>query len=743
MANIRYISNPNGPTLGVTSVSLIEQDGLTFKDLDGTGELKPYEDWRLSPEERAADLAGRLSVEQIAGLMLYSAHQAVPNCAGGHFAPATYSGVPYAESGAQPWELSDQQKKFLDEDNVRHVLMTTVESPAVAAKWNNELQAFCEARGLGIPVNISSDPRHGSDFSAEYSMGAGGTISRWPEHLGLAATFDPEITRQYGYVASKEYRAMGISTALSPQVDLATDPRWSRFMGTFGESPELSTDMARAYCDGFQTSTGDREIRDHWGYDSVNAMVKHWPSGGSGEAGRDAHYNYGKYAVYPGNRLDANMMPFTEGAFKLNDGTGKAAAVMPYYTISSGADDEFVGNSYSKHLITDLLREKFGYDGVVCTDWGITRGEGDKVSDFVGKCWGVETLTEAERHYKILMAGCDQFGGNNDMKPVLEAYDMGVKEHGEDWMRQRFEQSARRLLLNFFRCGLFENPYLDVAETEKTVACDEFVKAGYDAQLKSVVMVKNHEGVLPIAKGKKVYVPMRYRPATKNFFGATLPEVHDYPIPLDEVSRYYQVVDTPEEADFALCCISYANGGNGYEDSDREAGGNGYLPISLQYRPYTAFTAREHSLMGGDPLEDFTDRGYRGKTVTTTNESDLDMVLDARKAMGDKPVITVIRMSKPGIVREFEPSTDAILVHAGIGAGAMLDVISGAYEPSGLLPMQIPADMETVEAQAEDTPFDMRTHVDTDGHDYDFGFGMNWAGVIDDDRVARYVLHRK
>lgn len=742
MADIRYIKNPNGPTLGVTTAKLIEQDGLTFKDLDGTGDLKPYEDWRLSPEERAEDLAKRLSIEQIAGLMLYSAHQAVPNRRSGHFGAASYhGGQPYDESGAEPWELSDQQQKFLDEDNVRHVLMTTVESPAIAAKWNNELQAFCEGRGLGIPVNISSDPRHGSDFSAEYSMGAGGTISRWPEHLGLAATFDPEVTRQYGYVASKEYRALGISTALSPQTDLATDPRWSRFMGTFGESPELSTDMCRAYCDGFQTSTGDRVVADHWGYDSVNAMVKHWPSGGSGEGGRDAHYNYGKYAVYPGDQLYPNMKPFLEGAFKLNDGTGKAAAVMPYYTISIGADT--VGNGYSKFLINDLLREKYGYDGVVCTDWGVTRDEGNSVSGFFGKCWGVETKTVAERHYIALMAGCDQYGGNNDKQPVLEAYEMGVKEHGEAWMRQRFETSARRLLLNFFRCGLFENPYLDVEETVKTVACDEFMKVGFEAQCKSVVMVKNHEHVLPIAKGKKVYVPMRYRPSTKNFFGMVLPEVHDSPIPLDVVNKYYTVVNDPAEADFALCCISYANGGNGYEDYDVEAGGNGYLPISLQYRPYTAEKAREHSMAGGDPLESFTDRSYKGKTVTTSNESDLDMVLNARKAMGDKPVITVIRMSKPGIVKEFESETNAILVHAGIEAEAMLDVISGAFEPSGLLPMQVPADMDTVEEQMEDMPFDMRCHVDADGNTYDFGFGMNWNGPIDDERVHKYVLHKK
>lgn len=738
--DIRYIKNANGPVLGYTSLNIIEQDGQYFKDMDGTGELKPYEDWRLSPEERAADLASRLSIDEIAGLMLYSAHQSVPARSRGFFAAATYNGREFDESGAKSWELSDQQKKFLDEDNLRHVLATSFESPEVAARWNNEMQAYVEGRGFSIPVNTSSDPRHGSDFSAEYNMGAGGDISLWPETLGLAATFDPDVTRQFGEVASREYRALGIATALSPQIDLATEPRWNRFVGTFGEGVELDTDMARAYCDGFQTSHGDREIKDGWGYDSVNAMVKHWPGGGSGEGGRDAHFAYGKYAVYPGNNLETMMKPFTEGAFKLEGGTGKASAVMPYYTISAGqSGDKSVGNSYSRYIIADLLRGRFGYDGVICTDWGITNDITDKVSDFAGKCWGMELKTKAERHYAVLEAGVDQFGGNNDKIPVLEAYEMGVKEHGEEYMRARFETSARRLLLNFFRTGLFENPYLDVDRTVATVACDEFKKAGFEAQLKSVVLLKNTLSALPIKKGSRVYVPMRYRAPSRNFFGGMTPERTDYPISLDEVAKYYTVVDKPEDADFALCCISSAEGGIGYSDDDRAAGGNGYMPISLQYRPYTANAAREVSLAGGDPLEDFTNRSYKGKTVTSSNESDLDMVLNARKAMGDKPVITVIRMTKPCVVKEFEPYTDAIVLHAGIQAAAMLDIVSGEREPSGLLPMQIPADMETVEEQFEDVPLDMRCHVDAAGNTYDFGFGMNWSGVIDDERVRKYA----
>ena len=199
-------------------------------------------------------------------------------------------------------------------------------------------------------------------------------------------------------------------------------------------------------------------------------MVKHWPGGGAGEGGRDAHYGFGKFAVFPGNNLDMHKIPFVEGAFNLEGGTGKAAAVMPYYTISFNQDPggDNVGNAFSKYFITDQLRGKYGFDGVVCTDWGVTR-EDAGMAVFGATPWGVESLTIAQRHYRILMAGCDQFGGNNDAGPVLEAYQMGLEEHGEEFMRARFETSARRLLTNIFRVGLFENPYLDLENTKAVV----------------------------------------------------------------------------------------------------------------------------------------------------------------------------------------------------------------------------------------------------------------------------------
>ena len=220
----KLVTQKGGATLGYTSAPLLTVDRYAFKDLNRNGALDPYEDWRLPADARAKDLAAQLSIEEIAGLMLYSGHQAVRGP-----------------------EITDPQKKFLEEDNLRAVLVTTVESPETAARWNNNVQAFVEALGHGIPANNSSDPRNETAATAEFNLGSGGKISLWPTPLGLAATFDPAIVGQFGRIASEEYRALGIATALSPQTDLATEPRWSRFNGTFGEDPDLDTDMARAY----------------------------------------------------------------------------------------------------------------------------------------------------------------------------------------------------------------------------------------------------------------------------------------------------------------------------------------------------------------------------------------------------------------------------------------------------------------------------------------------------------------
>ena len=736
------VTQSRGADLGYcpeSGISLLERDGFVFKDLNRNGELDVYEDWRRPLGERAENLAALLSIDEIAGLMLYSEHQAVPTDSAGYWS-STYNGVSLSRSGLPHSAISDKQKKFLSEDNLRAVLLVRAESPRIAAEWNNNLQAFCEGIGHGIPVNISSDPRHEAEAFAEFNAGSGGKISQWPCQLGLAATFDPELVREFGRVASSEYRALGIATALSPQADLGTEPRWFRFYGTFGEDPILARDMVKAYVDGFQTSEGKDRIEGAWGYESVNCMTKHWPGGGSGEGGRDAHYCFGKYSVYPGNDLEEQLVPFLGGAFALNGGTDCTSAIMPYYTISYNIDPSGrnVGNSYSSYIVNDLLREKYGYDGVVCTDWAITH-DYQKVEDATGKCWGYENATEAERHFAVLEAGVDQFGGNNEKQPVLDAYRLWVEKYGEASAQERFRKSARRLLMNMFRTGLFDNPYVDPARTESLVGCPEYMAKGFNAQLRSVVMLKNRNAALPQSRRAKVWFPMIHKQPSKGFFGnANCSDTWEYPMDTALVARYFDLAATPEEADFAFVYANEPQGGHGYDVADRDAGGNGYVPISLQYEEYTASSARAESIAGGDPLEPSANRSYRGKTVTTSNCGDMEAVKEARRVMGEKPVIVAVSVLRPFVPAEIEPYADGLLVAINVQHQAVLEIVSGAFEPQGLLPMQLPASMTTVEDQCEDRPHDMECYRDSEGNVYDFAFGMNWSGVISDDRVKRY-----
>lgn len=704
------ILNRKGSTIAYSpssSVKIIKIHGLFFKDLNKNGKLDKYEDWRLTIDERARDLASKMSIDQIAGLMLYSSSQ-------------------FIETDT----LSNDQKKILKDNNVRHFTISTVKSPKTAAEWSNSVQSFVEGLSLGVPANNSSDPRHNTQGTEGINDGSGGKISIWPEELGFAATFDPQIVRSFGRIAAREYRALGLTTALSPQVDLATEPRWFRLPGTFGENPYLAADMSKAYIDGFQTSIGKDEIKNGWGYTSVNCMVKHWPGGGPVEGGRDAHFSFGKYAVYPGNNFQMHLIPFINGAFHLNGKTKKAAAVMPYYTISYNQDtiySENVGNSYSKYIITDLLRNKYSYDGVVCTDWFIT----------TGKKWGVEKSSVPERFFKAIMAGVDQFGGVIDPKLLLEAYQMGVKLHGETLMRQRFELSAIRLLRNIFQVGSFENPYINPTLSENIVGNPQFVKDGYNAQIKSIVLLKNKDHILPIKKNKIVYIPKIFSPASKNPMGKVIPEKNDYPINIELVKKYFTVTDDPSLADVALVFVKGPNSGLGFDNT------TGYVPISLQYSPYLADSARKNSIASDNPADASTDRSYKGKSINTSNYNDLKAILDTKKLMGDKPVIISMELSNPAIVSEFESKIQGLVVSFGVQPQAILDIISGKFEPSGLLPIQMPANMETVEKQKEDVPRDMKCHIDSEGHVYDFGYGLSWKGVIKDYRTEKYSFKTK
>jgi beta-glucosidase len=307
-------------------------------------------------------------------------------------------------------------------------------------------------------------------------------------------------------------------------------------------------------------------------------------------------------------------------------------------------------------------------------------------------------------------------------------------------MRKRFEQSAVRLLRNIFRAGLFENPYVDPEVSKTVVGRPEYMTAGYEAQRKSVVLLKNKGGVLPLKKSVTVYIPKRVIPAARDWFGNLSPERKEDPVSKEMAARYFNLTDDPGKADAAIVFVKSPSSGTGYDKEDRAKGGNGYVPISLQYNRYTSEEGRLQSLAAGDPVIDstITNRSYKGKSITATNVTDLKSILETKAAMNGRPVIVVVSMANPMVFSEFEKEVSGIVAGFGVQNQALLDIMFGMAEPSGLLPLQMPANMKTVENQLEDVPHDMECHTDSEGHVYDFAFGLNWKGVIRDKRTATY-----
>ncbi|WP_394619798.1 glycoside hydrolase family 3 protein [Lentzea sp. JNUCC 0626] len=479
-------------------VRLISEDGVEYRDLNGNGVMDPFEDPRLPVADRVADLLGRLSLEEKAGLLFHTVIEAGTD--------GTVKEAP-GDISKSPTSVVVTQK------HLSHFNVHALHDARMAARWYNNLQLIAESTPHGIPVTISTDPRHAFLENAGVSFSAK-AFSQWPESLGLAALRSPELVERFADVARQEYVAAGIRCALHPAIDLATEPRWARQAGTFGQDSALTAELAVAYVRGFQGPA--------LGPESVACTSKHFPGGGPQKDGEDAHFPYGREQVYPGGRFDDHMAPFQA---VIDAGT---AAVMPYYGMPVGLEVdgeaiEQVGFGYNKQVVTGMLRDRLGFDGVVLTDWELVMDNhvGDKV--LPARAWGVEHLDALGRMELILEAGADQFGGEECVDVLLELVAQGrVTE-------ERIDESARRLLAVKFRLGLFDNPFVDEDRAAEVVGRQDFRDEGHAAQARSVTVLQ--KGSLPLRSGLKLYL--------ENFSA-------------EVAGRFGTVVATPEEADLAL-----------------------------------------------------------------------------------------------------------------------------------------------------------------------------------------------
>ena len=448
-------------------------------------------------EDRVADLLDRMTLPEKAGLMFHTMLRADED---GLYEPG-------ADGDDIPPDVLSTSR-LIREAHITHFNAAPRIPPRQYAEWHNRVQAMAAETRLGIPVTLSSDPVHGFADNPATSM-ASTTFSRWPEPLGLAAAADEKLVAEFAEVVRREFRAVGIRMSLGPQADLATEPRWSRLPGTFGAGADLASGLVAAYVRGLQ---GER-----LGPDSVACMTKHFPGAGPQLRGEDAHFPYGREQVYPGRNAEYHLRPF---AAAFDAGT---AAVMPYYAIPVGLGVEEIGFGFNREVVTGWLRGRFGFDGVVCSDWGLVTDVRVEGTRWPARCWGAERLSRIERVRRILDAGVDQLGGESCPELVVELVEAGAVPV------ERIDASARRILRLKFALGLFDDPYVDPDEAERVVGNAQFGAAGVRAQQRAVTLLKN--GPLPLSRGVRMVLD-GVDPAA--------------------AARYGQVVEQPADADVAL-----------------------------------------------------------------------------------------------------------------------------------------------------------------------------------------------
>jgi beta-glucosidase len=640
---------PTQPVLGHRSAPLLTVDGLTFKDLDKNGKLDPYEDWRLPADIRAADLVQRMSLEELAGLMV---HGTLPT-----------SSTPASLGGGKEYDLV-KVREFIEQDHVNTFLTRMNSTAESLARQDNEVQAIAESSRWGIPLTISSDPRH----YMEQVLGAAVqdvAFSMWPEPPAFAALDDPELTRRFADVVRQEYAAVGIRESLAPQADLATEPRWARVSGTFGEDADIAKRMVEAYVAGIQNGA------DGLNSGSVAAVVKHWAGYGAAKDGWDGHNYYGRFADFSGHNFAQHLIPFT-GAFAAH-----VASVMPTYSILrdvalNGKPLEQVGAGFNRQLLNDLLRGQYGFRGVILSDWAITNdcsqacrngtAAGVKPTpQDIATPWGVEDLTKAQRFAKSINAGVDQIGGTEQSSVIVEDVRNGSISEA------RIREAATRILLQKFELGLFEQPYVDENRAGTIVGNQEFVREGQAAQARAVVLLENKrvastgQHLLPVAaKNKKIYL---YGVAAKAAEAAG-----------------FLVVTDPAQADIAIIRAP--------------------APYESEHLNFF-FGARQHE----------------GRLSFTEKDAAYAELLRVGPLV---PTVFLTTLERPLILTNVRPHAAALLGDFGIADEPLLALITGKVSPGGHLPFELPSLPEAAKQQQSDLPHDSQSPL------FPIGFGLQY-----------------
>ena len=600
-------------------VKILKIDGEIFRDLNKNNSLDIYEDHRLDSKLRSDDLLNKMTIEEKVGQMFHPPFTLKPDI-----------WMLIYEIAIRGNKSTEAQILF---DNISHFNLYGNPSPAELANKINHFQEIASRSRLGVPITISSDPIHEVPKGGGVASFSVDGFSKWPSQLGFAATNNSLIIENFAQIVKEEYLAVGIRTALHPMSDLATDPRWARNFGTFGSNALLSSDMTIAYMNGFQGNTINSE--------SVLTMVKHFPGGGPQQNGLDPHLYSGRNQTYPGNNFDYHLIPFKDAI------NNNLKVIMPYYGIPIGQTNEDVAMAYNEYILTDLLREELGFSGVICSDWGI----------ITGRHWGVDELSIADRYEKSINAGIDQYGGETETSYLIKLIKENIISEG------RINESVKRILVNKFELGLFDDPYVDENKIKDRVNTKKNIEAGLDAQRKSIVLLENN-GALPLKKGMKIFVDGLDSNIAKDF-GV--------------------LVKDPSDADVIIMYIHTVFNGN------QESGLN---------RVFDNFLS----------------------TLFPNGDLNFNSEIHTRveNYSKDKELIVVVDLNRPAILEDIKKLSSSLIGTFGVSDRIMFEGIFGEFSPTGKLPFEIPSSMESVLNQKEDVPDDSLNPT------YEMGYGISY-----------------
>ena len=600
-------------------VKILKIDGEKFRDLNKNNSLDIYEDHRLDSKLRSDDLLNKMTIEEKVGQMFHPPFTLKPDI-----------WMLIYEIAIRGNKSTEAQILF---DNISHFNLYGNPSPAELANKINHFQEIASRSRLGVPITISSEPIHEVPKGGGVASFSVDGFSKWPSQLGFAATNDSLIIENFAQIVKEEYLAVGIRTALHPMSDLATDPRWARNFGTFGSNALLSSDMTIAYMNGFQGNTINSE--------SVLTMVKHFPGGGPQQNGLDPHLYSGRNQTYPGNNFDYHLIPFKDAI------NNNLKVIMPYYGIPIGQTNEDVAMAYNEYILTDLLRKELGFSGVICSDWGI----------ITGRHWGVDELSIADRYEKSINAGIDQYGGETETSYLIKLIKENIISEG------RINESVKRILVNKFELGLFDEPYVDENKINDRVNTKKNIEAGLEAQRKSIVLLENN-GALPLKKGMKIFVDGLDSNIAKDF-GV--------------------LVKDPSDADVIIMYIHTVFNGN------QESGLN---------RVFDNFLS----------------------TLFPNGDLNFNSEIHTRveNYSKDKELIVVVDLNRPAILEDIKKLSSSLIGTFGVSDQIMFEGIFGEFSPTGKLPFEIPSSMESVLNQKEDVPDDSLNPT------YEMGYGISY-----------------